>query len=111
MSSKVNLIIEQGTTFNTIVLLNDQNGNPLATTGYGCQAQLRKHYQSSNGVQFTTNISNGQLLLSLTATQTANIVGGRYVYDVDLSDQSNNIIRLIEGIITVTPMVTRWQSQ
>ena len=60
MSSKVNLIIEQGTTFNTIVLLNDQNGDPLTTTGYGCQAQLRKHYQSSNGVRSEEHTSELQ---------------------------------------------------
>jgi hypothetical protein len=35
------------------------------------------------------------------------MVGGRYVYDVELTDTSNSISRIVEGIVTVTPQVTR----
>lgn len=105
--AKVNLVIDQGTNFNTIIELTDQNNDSLNVTGYTARAQLRKHYLSVNSVSFTTTLSNGQLILSLNHVQTANIVAGRYVYDAELVDASNTVIRLVEGIVTVTPEVTR----
>jgi hypothetical protein len=59
-------------------------------------------------VAFTTavNTSVGVITLSLTNAQTANLVAGRYVYDVEISD-GTTISRVVEGIITVTPNVTR----
>jgi len=46
-------------------------------------------------------------LLALTDTQTANLTAGRYVYDVVLTDSANVTSRIVEGIVTVTPRVTR----
>jgi len=43
----------------------------------------------------------------MSANTTANVVAGRYVYDVELVDSGNVATRLIEGIVTVTPQVTR----
>ena len=44
--------------------------------------------------------------LNLTSTQTAAITAGRYVYDVFLTDSSNTVTRVVEGIVTVTPRVS-----
>ena len=107
MATKANLVIDQGSSFSITINLSDVNGDPLNVTGYTTSGQMRKHYTSSNAVNFSTAISNGELSLTLTSEQTANIVAGRYVYDVELTDQSNNITRIVEGIVTVTPEVTR----
>ena len=107
MANKANLIVDQGSTFSTTIYLNDSNGEPLITTGYSARSEIRKHYTSSNSVTVNTAISNGQLVLSLTNIQTANIEAGRYVYDVELIDASNNVTRVVEGIVTVTPEVTK----
>lgn len=105
--SKVNLIVDQGTNFNTIIELTDENNDPLNVTGYSASGQIRKHPGSNTAVSFTTNLSNGYLTISLSHAQTSNIVPGRYSYDVELTDASNVRIRIIEGIVTVTPEVTR----
>ncbi len=108
MAIKANLIIDQGTDYSTTVVLTDVDDNLVSLTGYTANAQMRKTYSSSNSVAFTVslNANLGEVVLSLTDTQTANIVAGRYVYDVVLT--SNNITsRVIEGIVTVTPRVTR----
>ena len=105
--SKVNIVINQGCNFNTVIDLTDENNDPLNVTGYTARSQIRKHYLSINSVSFTTTLSNGQLILSLTPAQTSNIVAGRYVYDTELVDAANSVIRLMEGIATVTPEVTR----
>lgn len=108
MATKVNLIIDQGTTFVTAVTFNDESGSAIDFSSYTGQAQMRKHFTSSNSTSFSVSLSNnGVVSLSLTANQTSNLVAGRYVYDLEVVDSSNIISRLIEGIVTVTPNVTR----
>jgi hypothetical protein len=108
MATKANLIIDQGSSFSTSIALTDNDGVALNLTGYTGAAQIRKHYTSSTAVTFTVTIDvpNGEVLLSLTSTQTAAIAAGRYVYDVELTIGSL-VSRVIEGIITVTPEVTK----
>lgn len=108
MATKVNLVVDQGTTFTTSITFNDENGNTINFSTYSGSAQMRKHFTSSNSTTFSVSLtSNGVVTLGLTANQTGNLVAGRYVYDLEVTDQSNQISRLIEGIVTVTPNVTR----
>ena len=107
MSTKANIILEQGATFNVPIALTDQNGENLDVTTLTANAELRKYYNATTSWSFDTNLANGCLTLSMTAEATANIVAGRYVYDVVLTDiGSNNVSRLLEGICTVNPSVT-----
>ena len=108
MATKANLVIDQGATFSTDLTLTDENGDALNLNGYSSNSQLRKWYTSSNSVAFSTavNTDSGVITLSLTSDQTANISAGRYVYDVEISN-GTTISRVVEGIITVTPNVTR----
>lgn len=107
MATRVSIVIDQGSTFTSTISLNDQNDNPLNVTGMIANAEMRKTYYSVNAVSFSTNLSNGFLTLSLSAAQTASIEDGKYVYDVILTDNSGNVTRLIEGLVTVNPSVTR----
>lgn len=109
MATKANLVIDQGATYTTTVNLVDGNGDPLDLTGYTGTAQMRKSYTSSNSVTFTvtTGAANGTVTLALTANATANIAGGRYLYDVELTDAGGTVSRVLEGIITLNPNVTR----
>ena len=108
MAIKANLFIDQGTDYQTTITLTDVDDNVVNLAGYTANAQLRKTYTSSNAVSFTVALTEatGEVRLSLTDTQTSNIVAGRYVYDVLLT--ANTITtRIVEGIVTVTPGVTR----
>lgn len=109
MAIKANLIIDQGTTFTTQLNLTDENDDALDLTNYSGSAQMRKHYTSSNSSSFTVSLggNTGIVTLSMTANATANLTAGRYVYDLELTDGSNEITRIVEGIVTVTPNVTR----
>lgn len=108
MATKVNLVVDQGSTFQTSITFNDESGNTINFSSYSGAAQMRKHFSSSNSVSFAVSLtSNGVITLALTANQTGNLVAGRYVYDLEVTDGANNISRLIEGIVTVTPNVTR----
>ena len=108
MSTKANLVVDQGTTFTTTLSITDDDGNTIDLTGYTGAAQLRKHYTSSRAVNFTAEVNEalGEVTLSLTAVQTGNIVAGRYVYDCELT-RADKVSRVLEGIVTVTPQVTR----
>lgn len=109
MGTKVNLLIDQGATYTTSVNLTDDYGELLNLSGYSAAAQLRKHYTSSNSVSFTVSLggANGTIILAMSANTTANIVAGRYVYDVELTTPTGSVERILEGIVTVTPQVTR----
>ena len=111
MGAKANIIIDQGTDFSTTITVTDDDGNVTDLTGYTGQGQIRKHYESSDKTSFTvafgTPRTDGQVTLSLGRTVTANIEAGRYVYDVELTSSANTRTRLVEGIVTVTPEVTR----
>lgn len=108
----VNLVIDQGATYQTTVTLTDANGNPLTLTGYTGNSEIRHHYSSMNvAATFTVTVNAsanvGQVVLQLDANSTANLYGpARYVYDVFLTDGSGNVSRVLEGQITVTPSVT-----
>jgi hypothetical protein len=107
MATKHHFPIDQGTTFEMDINLNDENGDELDTTGWSARGKFRKHFTSSNSVSFTTAIANGSLTLTLTAAQTANVVAGRYVYDIELVDDSSQVYRILEGIVTIRPEATR----
>jgi len=107
MALKANLVIDQGTTFASSIEVLDENDEAVDLQNYVARGQMRKTYSSSNAVNFTTTTNTGMLVISLTATQTANIVAGRYVYDVELVDTQNTVVRILEGIVTITPEVTK----
>lgn len=109
MAVKANLVIDQGTDYSVSITVEDTTESVLDLTGYTGAAQMRKHYSSANATSFSVSLGgvHGTVALSMNSTTTTSLPPGRYVYDVELTDGSNNISRIIEGIITVTPNVTR----
>ena len=104
------LFLEQGTTFTTTITLDDVDGVPYDLTGMAAKGQIRRSYYSANATAtFIVNIptpSEGGIILNLAANTTANIAAGRYVYDVEIVSNVETL-RVLEGIITVTPEATR----
>jgi hypothetical protein len=111
MATISNLFIDQDADFTTTVTVNDSTGSALDLTNYTALAMLRKSYQSSTATTFTSAFvsprTTGQITISLTDTQTAALESGRYVYDLVITDASGNKTRVVEGIATVNPSVSR----
>lgn len=108
MANKVNIVIDQGTTFNTTYLIHNSADEPIDFSGFTANSQIRKSYSSSNAYAFTVGLnSNGEVSLSMSANTTGSIPAGRYVYDVEVESVSGVRSRVVEGIVTVTPQVTR----
>lgn len=108
MAAKINIVIDQGATFNTTYTIHDAIDEPIDFTGFTANSQIRKTYSSSNSYIFDVALSNsGLVTLSMNAATTSSIVAGRYVYDVEVESLSGIRSRIVEGIVTVTPQVTR----
>lgn len=108
MATITNLVVDQGTTFTTTITLTTDDGSAKDLTDYTVTSQLRKSYYTSTYTDFTTVKVNltGEITISLTAAQTSALKAGRYVYDVEIASSSETV-RVLEGIVTVTPEVTR----
>lgn len=112
MAAYVELIIDQGATFNNIINLSDDLSNEsLNILGYTVRSQMRRSYYSTNATAnitcTITNSSNGEITMSMTAANTTNIKAGRYLFDLETVDTNGTVNRVLEGIITVTPQITR----
>tara|TARA_Y100000389_G_C17336844_1_gene451126 strand:- start:382 stop:717 length:336 start_codon:yes stop_codon:yes gene_type:complete len=111
MATISNLFINQDTDFSTTVTVNDSSGSALNLTSYTALAMIRKTYQSTSATTFTSTFAadrtTGQITISLTDAQTALLEDGRYVYDLVVTDNSGIKTRVVEGIATVTPGVSR----
>jgi hypothetical protein len=105
---KANIVIDQGTDYTTAINVTDEYDVAIDLTGYTGAAQMRKHYTSTAQTAFTVTVANnGVVTLTMNSATTNAISSGRYVYDCELRSSANIASRLIEGIVTVTPQVTR----
>lgn len=108
MATKLNLFIDQGTDFYTTIEVEDENGVPIDLSSYTGRAQMRKHYTSSNYYSFEVNGDvNGKITVWMGSETTANIAGGRYVWDLEMVSEDDKVSRIVEGIVTINPEVTR----
>lgn len=109
MAIKANLVIDQGTTFDASIDLVDSEDQTYNLIGYTGAAQMRKNYTSSSAITFNVTHSGatGKIFLSLNAANTATIEPGRYLYDVEITSPGGVKTRVVEGVVTVTPGITR----
>ena len=104
------MTLEQGADFTTTVTVNGSNGSPTNLTSYTAAAQLRKSYYSTTANSFTVTVSNaanGELTMAMSAANTANLTPGRYVYDLLITSPTSIKTRVVEGVVTILPSVTR----
>lgn len=111
MATISNIFINQGANFTTTVTISDSDGSALDLTSYTALAQIRKTYESTTATDFTSTFdadrTTGKITISLTDTQTSGLDSGRYVYDLLITDTSDEKTRVVEGIATVNPSVSR----
>jgi hypothetical protein len=110
MSTISNIVINQGADYSTTVTVSD-GSSAVNLVGYTATAQIRKSFDSTTAVDMTCTFADdrtsGQITLSLTDSQTSAMEWGRYVWDLLISTAGGNKTRVVEGIATVSPSVTR----
>jgi hypothetical protein len=103
--------MDQGSDFSSIITVENPLGEIFDLTNHSARGQIRKTYASTNAIDFSTNIPNpqsGEIVLSLSSSQTQNMKAGRYVYDVEIfTSNEDEVVRVVEGQIMVNPEVTR----
>lgn len=115
-ATETNLTIEQGATWEYEIAVTDTGGNALDITGWAVRSQFRvakaaagDPYLDLTEVNGRVSIagSSGIITLALTATETAALRAGEFYYDVELEDPNGVVYRLLQGVVTVDPEVTR----
>ena len=106
------LYLEQGTTFTTQITLDDVYGQPYNLDGFTVKSQAKKSYYSTQtSINFVSTIhdsANGIIQLAANSATTSNVSAGKLVFDVLLIEPStNNVTRVLEGQIFVSPSVTK----
>ena len=105
-----NFIIDQGATF-TRQLTVKEDGSAMNLTGYSVASKFRSTHDSGTVVgTFTCSITtatSGIITMAMTASTTAAIEEGIYVYDLEITSGSGTVTRLLQGEVTVNPEVTR----
>jgi hypothetical protein len=106
--------MDRGADFSTTIAINDDSTNvPQNLTGYIVTSQMRKSLISINA---TANLvctiptpNTGEIFIEMSAANTANISPGTYFFDVRTRNVlgGNVVSRLVEGIIIVSPSITR----
>lgn len=112
MAKYLDLYLDQGADYEKNIRLVDAvTSNSINISGYSFSSKIRKGPLTTNAAaSFTTSIvnaANGTFRLSINAANTANIDYGRYLYDVIQTDTSNSKTKVYEGIVIVSPGVSR----
>lgn len=110
MAAFTELLIEQGATFSTTVNVEDTAGAAINLFGYSASSQMRKSYYATSNTIITSTITgnaNGEITLSMTAANTANLTPGRQVFDLLITSTVGVKTRVVEGVIVISPGVTR----
>ena len=110
MAAFTELLIEQGATFSTTVNVEDTAGAAINLYGYSASSQMRKSYYATSNTIITSTITgnaNGEITLSMTAANTANLTPGRQVFDLLITSPTQVKTRVVEGVIVISPGVTK----
>jgi hypothetical protein len=110
MATITNLYIDQGSTFNSIVTLKNQDGTPMNLTGFTVKSQFRKSYKSSQAFTFTASVfdaTTGRIRLQLPANTSSAVRAGRYLFDIEITSPSSEKYRALEGIVVISPEITQ----
>lgn len=112
---KLDMTLYQGTTFRKTLIW--KTGDPAVSvnlSGYTARMQARRKLSDpeilfeltteNGGIALTS--AEGKITLYLSDVQTT-ALEGRAVYDLEVVAPNNDVIRLVEGRITISPEVTR----
>ena len=109
-----NITAEQGATLSRTITWKNSTGNPINLSGYTARMQVRADYESAASLLTLTTENGGitlggalgTIVITASATATAALSAGSYVYDLELV-LSDVVTRLVQGAFAVNAEVTR----
>lgn len=118
-AAKYEVAIEQGAKLARTFLYQDSDGVAVPLTGFSGRMQIRESAEdttvlhemttANGGLIFEAAAVIGQIEMYIGATDTDAFAFSKAVYDLEVFDDGDvdNVIRLLEGDVTVSPNVTR----
>ena len=111
-----NIKVEQGATFSRTFTWKI-NANPVDLTGYLARLKVRDTARRPSAVNEMISLSSpdkgivlggaaGTITVTISASATASVLAGKYVYDLELVSPDTSVTRLIKGTFTVLSEVT-----
>lgn len=110
MATVLNLFVDQGSFYSKYITVLAPAGTVYDLTDYTVSSQMRKSSESSISYDIPCTIVNpsqGKIKLRFGAATTESIPPGRYLYDVEVTDSAGEKLRVLEGVVVITPQMTR----
>lgn len=116
MPALYDIKIYQGQAFKLHLVWKDGAEVPIDVTGYTARMQIRRSVRSSEvlfelssaaGEGITLGTVNGVIDLRISAEDSSAFTFRSGVYDLELTPPDGEVVRLIQGGVTVSPEVTR----
>lgn len=116
-TSHIDLCIKQGTTYDVRFYYweDDECTIPVNLTGASAEMQIRQDY-SSPTAEWTGSTAGGEITITggegIVDVQIDSVTSTAFtfeegVYDLELTMPSGDVIRMVEGSVTIQPEVTR----
>lgn len=111
----LNLLCDAGATFTRTLTWRDAADALVDLSGYTGRMQVRADVESTSTILSLTTSNGGitlggaagTVLITVSATESATLTAGDYVYDLELVSAGGTVTRLVQGQFTVRPEVTR----
>ena len=115
MATISNLVIDANADYSSTVTISsiasDGTETPFDLTGYTVTASIRKTFASTTATAFDITIdpdpTTGSVVIGLSDVQSGTLDRGRYVWDMIVTSAGGLITRVVQGLATVNPSVTR----
>ncbi|MGC5173272.1 hypothetical protein ACLQ2Q_21740 [Microbacterium sp. DT81.1] len=103
MSSGIyNFTIEQGVTFNRVIIWQDEAGDPVDMTGMTARMQIRSRNRLLLAEpSVVVDAPVGKITVSLSDEATEDLIFDTAVYDLEISQDGEVVERLIKGVVTL----------
>jgi hypothetical protein len=110
---KQTLFVDQGTDFSDTILITNFDGTPVNVASYVFNGVVRKDpysiLPSANLAITAADAPNGNVQISLSAANTANLEQGTYIYTVIQKNTANQTSILQDGFFIVLPSTINTQ--
>jgi hypothetical protein len=110
---QLNLYVEAGATFSRSLIYTNDDGSLFDLEGFTGELQIREAITSDEpalSVVPTIDDETATISWTFTANETSLLTLPQYVYALELYGPNDLVIRLIEGAVTVSPEVVRFDA-
>lgn len=112
MATYQTIFVDCGVSWSSKIPIRNKSGLPIDLTGFYARGQIRKHWASKKKQEFGATIvdpTSGIIYISLTSDQTRAMKPGRFMFDIELYNNTitpSQVIRVLEGQVVMVPRIT-----